>query len=903
MLRNLLSLALLLGILIGDLNAGCPIVNVPLIERVQSSDIVVEAIVKNKESYFNSESNFIFTAYTLQVFKLFKGQLQQQEITLITEGGTVGLQRLDVSPGLEPSIGQMGVFFLNHNVSWPTPSYATNTFYSKAGPLGMVYYSENNPKAFDLLNQWGYVSTSFYPELTKYTGNYSTIQQVPQVSSGNRRNTPVISSFTPTSITAGTNSILTINGTGFGSTRGSGKVQFRNADDGGASFIDALPSDYISWSDTEIKLKVLRRAGTGAIRVQNSLSNTSTSSSNITVRWAHLNVQSAFTGQDNTYTISHKDNNSAGGISWTWDKLFFDSTRARSAFIRALENWRCNTLINWDTVGFIQNDTNLKDNKSMVFWDSKGWLPSSTLGVCYSWYNGCTAPGNSMQWYVSELDIVFKRAVNWQFGPQAPAGGRTDFESVALHELGHGHQLGHVINTANVMNFSIGPNTSKRLLQSNDTACGNYVMQNSTLSVCGFGPMSLITPGNCRFEPLSANFSVSETNPCLGDTVIYTSTSTGNILSWDWTFGNGAVPASISGPGPHKVFYGFGGNKTVSLTVSTTTTSDVKSVPATVTVKTLPRPSASFMASFDRGCSYKTSITAPISGTNYAWDFDGLGTSSGREASFSFPQGGTYKIKSTATNSCATVLDSQIVNLVCTDFTKNTDTSCLSQSILFQNQSETVLSIQWDFGTGANPSTAAGEGPHSVSFSSGGSKVVFATFQTSAGVQTVFDSVFIKNDTPNEADFSVENLGNQTILCTSLSSGSNLSYLWDFGDGETSTQTNPTYTYTSNPSGLQLKLTTSNACNDAVKSITLPDFTSIQSAEKVSFKLYPNPNNGNFVLESQSIGETWECTDLQGRSISSGKILDNKTQISLPKLSPGLYFFKIDKQVLKFEVK
>ena len=52
-----------------------------------------------------------------------------------------------------------------------------------------------------------------------------------------------------------------------------------------------------------------------------------------------------------------------------------------------------------------------------------------------------------------------RRSSSWYFGAGTIADEEIDFETVALHELGHGHQLGHVINSSNVMHYTIAKKT------------------------------------------------------------------------------------------------------------------------------------------------------------------------------------------------------------------------------------------------------------------------------------------------------------------------------------------------------------------------------------------------------------------------------------------------------------
>ena len=73
---------------------------------------------------------------------------------------------------------------------------------------------------------------------------------------------------------------------------------------------------------------------------------------------------------------------------------------------------------------------------------------------------------------MSEMNFAFSNRADWNFGPQAPAVTEYDFESVALHEQGHGIQLGHVTKPAAVMHFNIGNGKSQRILGTIDDLAG-----------------------------------------------------------------------------------------------------------------------------------------------------------------------------------------------------------------------------------------------------------------------------------------------------------------------------------------------------------------------------------------------------------------------------------------------
>ena len=67
-----------------------------------------------------------------------------------------------------------------------------------------------------------------------------------------------------------------------------------------------------------------------------------------------------------------------------------------------------------------------------------------------------------------------------------------------------------------------------------------------------------------------AGFSASDTSICAGEGIVFTDESLGvnSSTSYQWNFGDGAVPATATGSGPHNVVYATPGSKTVQLIVS-----------------------------------------------------------------------------------------------------------------------------------------------------------------------------------------------------------------------------------------------------------------------------------------------------------------------------------------------
>jgi PKD repeat protein len=68
------------------------------------------------------------------------------------------------------------------------------------------------------------------------------------------------------------------------------------------------------------------------------------------------------------------------------------------------------------------------------------------------------------------------------------------------------------------------------------------------------------------------------------------------------------------------------------------------------------------------------------------------------------------------------------------DFTAASTTPCHGGAVLFSDASTDAVDWLWDFGAGATPATATGAGPHSVVYSSAGSKTI--TLTTTGGCST-----------------------------------------------------------------------------------------------------------------------------------------------------------------------
>lgn len=480
---------------------------VSLTQRVHNSTLIAEGKVIAQYSFQYSPKGSIYTSNLVQVYRTFKGNLQGDQIEIITEGGTVGRLKQVYSSTLSLSVGETGVFFCMPPGKHIAGRRAMkgNVYMVYSSLQGFIAYDDQTNSAADPFTRYNKI-TEAGQAVKRLTGFEKRISDRPTSSTNKEYEVmgtlaaPVITGLSPTTIPAGTDAVLTITGSNFGATQGTGYVEFRNANSSNpAAFVQPLASDYVSWTDTEIRVKVPSTtltgpsAGTGNIRVTNSDPATTTSSGVVTIPYAYTNVADGATLATATSEIpNHIDLDGSGGYTFRMNTGFNANTPAKNAFLRAMQTWTCNTDMNWKMGPVTAVDTVAYEGVNIVRFDSNDdELPAGVLGRCSSWYGGCGASSPYL-WVVIEIDVVFDDERTWQFGPADPAAGEIDFETVALHELGHGQQLNHIINPGAVMHFAVSAGTKARVLSAGDITGGNVV---TARGFAGSGCGSPMTPG------------------------------------------------------------------------------------------------------------------------------------------------------------------------------------------------------------------------------------------------------------------------------------------------------------------------------------------------------------------------------------------------------------------------
>lgn len=493
---------------------SCLLYPVSLEQRITQSSAVIEGLVIDKISYWNDEHSQILTANFIEVYKVFKGENIPETVAVVTPGGQVDMEVLVVHPEMKFNIEDYGVFmlanitpdFININMA----KQRNGLSFYKGYAWSQSFISINEGKIHDLFfNYKDNTPSSLYSNLFYYADSSLFEERKPTPSKYLEMMTgeaKAITGFTPAVVTAGTLGplgLLTINGVGFGAAQGTGFVRFRNADDGGATFVTVgtdLASDYISWSDVQVVVRVPSGSGTGTFQLRTNGGTTFTSPTAVTVDYNGLDIIFDPGGGAQRYEPDLVNDNgvAAGDYTLTFNTAFFGNAPAVASFRDGLANWVFRTGVNFvdaNAATSAINTNNTADGVNIVTFN--GGLPAGVLGVSFSSYSGCFGGGN-VHWSVNDLDLLFATVpggLTWYFGCDGGSitGAQFDFQSVATHELGHHLQLGHIINTLGVMHFSIANGQVKRLINTNDDAGGDYEMSHSIINnPCGPAAMTMI---------------------------------------------------------------------------------------------------------------------------------------------------------------------------------------------------------------------------------------------------------------------------------------------------------------------------------------------------------------------------------------------------------------------------
>ncbi|MBK6524586.1 MAG: PKD domain-containing protein [Crocinitomicaceae bacterium] len=482
-----------------------------------------------------------------------------------------------------------------------------------------------------------------------------------------------------------------------------------------------------------------------------------------------------------------------------------------------------------------------------------------------------------------------------------------------------GNPVNHIYPVGIPANYNV-------TLTVNDSQCDGS--SSSTVSL--YNPCALpvtITPTSNPGEVEIEYDFTSVPNPADYYGIVYFYNTTTGQSDWSGTITQGNNPHLFNLPSNgnyEAVSYSedMANNCTDS---SYTSTFTIAGMPNNCDVSFTPTYITSNEITFNANIGFGGVSTSPV----YTWDFGDGTTGTGNPVNHVYAPGASTNYLVTLT-----VTDVNCTGTFTAVISAGTLTSCGTSAYVIPDTSPfpsatNNFAAYGSFGSGASTFWDFGDGNTSTS------NPVNHTYNTSSGANT-FQALFVVNDSvctdsiyvtvftgsnaQCESDFTLVqdslNPGVYNGYNYSVSNGIT-SYFWDFGNGDTSTDQFPTYTYSS--VGLYticLTILSDAGCVDTlcmdidilVKSGTTINILdpaqnlSIASQNTAStFAVYPNPSTGNFTLAIQSKKDEVylvQLHDITGKVIFSENYPvnegSNNLNIDLENSAAGIYFLNLN---------
>lgn len=385
-------------------------------------------------------------------------------------------------------------------------------------------------------------------------------------------------------------------------------------------------------------------------------------------------------------------------------------------------------------------------------------------------------------------------------------------------------------------------------------------------------------------EGVKVAYTQNLTNGCGPLSVIFTNTSSSlTAAAFKWDFGNGTT-SNLATP-PTVIYQPDPGGKDVTYTVTLSATTSCGTSTQTSTVLVKAAPISIFSPDKTVGCSPFTTVfsnTSPGTNNTYTYDFgDGttLTTTDKNNVTHTYTTlvVKDYIVKMTAKNDCGSSESQYTIrvspNEIVPELVVNSNElkGCPPLKVNFYNNTKGANTFFYDFGDGSTALTSTAPEMIAHTFTKPGTYLVTLYASNDCSSISTTETIVVL-DQPTVAFTADRTIGcNGTVVKFKNNSKNGVSYLWDFGDGTTSTEFEPQHTFTGAGINYTVSLTATNLLGCTNTSI-LTDYIQIVFPPQSAFTVSPGnelsiPNfTFNFKDESINGAGSWEWNFGDGAS-------------------------------------
>jgi choice-of-anchor A domain-containing protein len=392
--------------------------------------------------------------------------------------------------------------------------------------------------------------------------------------------------------------------------------------------------------------------------------------------------------------------------------------------------------------------------------------------------------------------------------------------------------------TAGTLSYSwnYGDGNTSTALQPNHvfTNDGTYPVKLVAISN-EYGCKDSVTKSITIKDSLFASFDINNFCQCITvNDFAFTNQSGGSVgpYTYAWNFGDG-TNSTLEYPGKK---YATPGEYNVTLTVT-----NVNGTHASVTrvLRVGAKPTAGFNATANATYNYSFTNTSTIPSGNissYWWNFGDGTVSADKNPTKTFSAVGTYHVQLVAVSDggCTDTITKTIAvsnsgggggSSICTtpSFTVNDSSQCITDNhYVFTNTTTActgcALTYEWNFGDGTYAYTKNAEKTYTQF---GEYDVVLKITDCNGNTSQTLRQLYV-GDKPHASFNILTNTGSghdYTFLSTSTVVLGPITYAWDFGNGNTSTLSNPIVSLSAGTHNVKLLVNGRGTCKDTTSQI------------------------------------------------------------------------------------